>query len=83
MNQNEIYEQLKKIVEEKLAPQRKIKVEPDSTLDSLGFDSLDRVELVMLIEEEFGIAISDEAADSITTVRDVIKVIEQSRHQEN
>ncbi|MBM3894552.1 acyl carrier protein [Candidatus Dependentiae bacterium] len=78
MNQNEIYERLKIIVEQKLAPQRKIVFSNDATLDSLGLDSLDRVELVMLIEEDFGIAISDDAADSIKTVKDLVSVIEQS-----
>ncbi len=38
------------------------------SLENLGADSLDRVEIVMNIEEQFGIEISDDAADTITTV---------------
>lgn len=46
-------------------------------IDDLGADSLDTVELVMALEEEFGIEISDEDAEKIQTVGDVIKFIEK------
>lgn len=48
-----------------------------SFIDDLGGDSLDHVELVMAMEEEFGVEISDEAAESIHTVGDAIKLIER------
>ncbi|MCY4657964.1 MAG: acyl carrier protein [Gammaproteobacteria bacterium] len=44
--------------------------------DDLGADSLDRVELIMAIEDEFGIAIVDEDAEEITTVKDAISYVE-------
>jgi acyl carrier protein len=49
-----------------------------SFVDDLGADSLDTVELVMAFEEEFGIEIPDDAAESIATVGDAINFIEKS-----
>lgn len=47
-----------------------------SFVDDLGADSLDTVELVMALEEEFGLEIPDEDAEKISTVQDAIKYIE-------
>ena len=53
-------------------------ITPDSSfIDDLGADSLDTVELVMALEEEFGIEIPDEDAEKITTVGEAIKYIEE------
>lgn len=47
-------------------------VTPDANLiEDLGCDSLDRVEIIMALEEEFGIAIDDDKADEFTFVRDI------------
>lgn len=55
------------------------KVKPEATLiDDLGADSLDTVELVMALEEEFGIAISDDDAELVLTVGDTVKLVERS-----
>ena len=52
----------------------------DSTfIDDLGADSLDIVELIMALEEEFGIEIPDEAAEKIKTVQDVVSYIDQNK----
>jgi acyl carrier protein len=48
-----------------------------SFVDDLGADSLDTVELVMALEEEFGVEIPDEDAEKITTVNDAIKYIQE------
>jgi acyl carrier protein len=54
------------------------KVTPEASfVDDLGADSLDTVELVMALEEEFDIEIPDEDAESITTVGQAIKYIEE------
>ncbi|MCF7791457.1 MAG: acyl carrier protein [Victivallales bacterium] len=47
-------------------------------IEDLGADSLDQVELVMALEEEFGADIPDEDAEKLTTVGDAIKYIEQN-----
>ena len=49
-----------------------------SFIDDLGADSLDTVELVMAFEEEFGIEIPDDAAETILTVADAVKFIDQA-----
>jgi len=48
-----------------------------SFIDDLGADSLDLVELIMAMEEEFGLEISDEDAEKIQTVQDVVNYINQ------
>ncbi len=65
---------------------KELEVSPDqltadaSFIDDLGADSLDTVELVMALEEEFGIDIPDEDADKIRTVGDVMSYL-QKRQQ--
>lgn len=51
---------------------------PIATLDDLGADSLDKVELIMALEEEFGISIHDDQAETISTVGDMVTVVEKS-----
>lgn len=71
-----IEEKVRRIIEEKLS------VNPDQITVSAKFaedlkaDSLDTVELVMALEDEFGLDIPDEEADKIKTVGDAIKYIE-------
>lgn len=52
-------------------------VTDSARLEDLGADSLDRIELVMLFEEELGIDISDDALDEATTVGQVVQYIEE------
>jgi len=49
----------------------------ESTLESLSFDSLDMVEMTMKLEDQFGIIIPDAELEHITTVKDVISLVEQ------
>ncbi len=75
---SEISERVKKIVVENLGVEADNVSEAASFIDDLGADSLDTVELVMAFEEEFGIEIPDEAAETILTVADAVKFIEQA-----
>ena len=68
-------ERVKKIIAEQLAVSAE-EVKPEASfVDDLGADSLDQVELVMALEEEFNIEISDEEAESIKTVQDTLKYV--------
>tara|TARA_B100001750_G_C15033717_1_gene363108 strand:- start:54 stop:287 length:234 start_codon:yes stop_codon:yes gene_type:complete len=73
----DISEKVKNIVVEHLGVEADKVVENASFIDDLGADSLDTVELVMAFEEEFGVEIPDDAAETITTVQDAIKFIEE------
>ena len=64
----------KKVVEHLGVDEAKV-VENASFIDDLGADSLDTVELVMAFEEEFGIEIPDDAAESIQTFGDAVNFI--------
>ena len=75
---SDIAERVKKIVVEDLGVEADKVSESASFIDDLGADSLDTVELVMAFEEEFGIEIPDDAAETILTVADAVKFIEQA-----
>ena len=66
---------VKEIVVEQLGVELASVTEEASFTDDLGADSLDTVELVMALEEEFDIEIPDEAAQGVKTVGDVIELI--------
>jgi acyl carrier protein len=67
--------QVKKIVSEKLSVDLAEVVPEAKFVDDLGADSLDLVELIMAMEDEFGINISDESAEKLVTVKDAIDFI--------
>ena len=71
----EVETKVKKIISEQLGvPEADVKPEA-SFVNDLGADSLDTVELVMALEEEFGVEIPDEDAEKITTVQNAIDYI--------
>jgi len=71
-------ERVKKIVVEHLGVDAEKVTEAASFIDDLGADSLDTVELVMAFEEEFGVEIPDDAAETILTVGDAVKYIDKA-----
>ncbi|APG26710.1 acyl carrier protein [Syntrophotalea acetylenivorans] len=70
-----IEEKVKQIVAEQLGVEEDQVTAEAAFMDDLGADSLDTVELVMALEEEFDIEISDEDAEKIATVGDAISYI--------
>ena len=76
MEREEIIDKVKSVIVEQLNVDEDVFTEDASFIDDLGADSLDIVELVMALEEEFGISIPDEQAESIKTVGDAIAFIE-------
>lgn len=70
-------DKVKSIIAEQLGVKPEEVTPAASFIDDLGADSLDTVELVMALEEEFGIEIPDEDAEKMTTVGDAMKYIEE------
>jgi acyl carrier protein len=75
MEREELLEKVKAVIVEQLNVEEDDVTEDASFVDDLGADSLDIVELVMALEEEFGISIPDEQAESIKTVGDAVNYI--------
>jgi acyl carrier protein len=79
MSDKPLEQRVKDIIVEQLG------VKPDQVtpaakfIEDLGADSLDTVELVMALEEEFGIEVPDEQAEKLQSVGDVIKYVEESQ----
>jgi acyl carrier protein len=74
-----VEERVRKIIAEKLSVDLEEVVPEASFVDDLGADSLDLVELIMSMEEEFDTDISDEDAEKITTVQDAINYIQAQK----
>ena len=72
---SEVEEKVKKIICEQLDVSEEDVVPSASFVDDLGADSLDQVELIMAMEEEFEVSIPDEDAEKIATVQDAIDYI--------
>ena len=73
-------------VREMLANQLNIEVdkidEKSRVIEDLGADSLDMIEMLMALEEEFGITFPDEKADSLKTVGDIVKYIDSVKKED-
>jgi len=70
-----VEEQVKAIICEQLSVEEADVVPEASFVDDLGADSLDLVELIMAMEEKFGVEIADEDAEKIKTVQDAIDYV--------
>lgn len=78
MNQEDIFNKVQEIVTQQLGVDKKQVTKSANFADDLGADSLDTVELVMAIEEEFSIEIPDEDAEKISTLEQAIEFIEKA-----
>ena len=78
MSSEEIFEKIKNIIVEQLQVAETAVTEDASFIDDLGADSLDLVELIMALEEEFGIEITDGDAEKVVTVGDVVNYIKEN-----
>lgn len=75
LTQEEVFEKVKNVIVEQLGVSEDIVNMDASYTDDLGADSLDTVELVMALEEEFGTEIADEDAEKLTTVKKTVDFI--------
>jgi acyl carrier protein len=76
-----VQDKVRSIIAEQLGVKLEEVTPQASFIDDLGADSLDTVELVMALEEEFGIEIPDEEAEKMVAVGDAIKYIEEKAGQ--
>ena len=78
MSSEEVFEKVKAIIVEQLQVAENTVNEEASFIDDLGADSLDLVELIMALEEEFDIEIPDADAEKVVTVGDVVDYIKEN-----
>jgi len=78
MEHEEIYEKVKEVIVDQLNVEEDDVTEDAAFVDDLGADSLDIVELVMALEEQFGVSIPDEQAEKIKTVGDAVGFIAEN-----
>ena len=78
MSSEEVFEKVKNIIVEQLGVTEGSVTLEASFIDDLGADSLDIVELIMALEEEFGIEIPDSDAEKVVTVGDVVDYIREN-----
>ena len=76
MAKEEIFDKLKELVVDQLGVEEDEVTMEASMQDDLGADSLDLVDLVMSVEEEFGVKVADEDLEIIKTVGDIVNYIE-------
>jgi acyl carrier protein len=79
MNPDAIFEKVKEVIVEQLGVEDETVTTETSFIDDLGADSLDIVELIMALEEEFDLQIPDSEAEKIATVGDVIEYIKNNQ----
>ena len=79
VNPDAILEKVKEVIVDQLGVEEEIIKTDTSFIDDLGADSLDIVELIMSLEEEFDIQIPDNEAEKISTVGDVVEYIKNNQ----
>ena len=78
MSSEEVFDKVKEIIVEQLGVAENAVTEEASFIDDLGADSLDIVELIMALEEEFDMEIPDADAEKVVTVGDVVDYIKEN-----
>ena len=78
MSSEEVFDKVKEIIVEQLGVAENAITQEASFIDDLGADSLDIVELIMALEEEFDIEIPDADAEKVVTVGDVVDYIKDN-----
>ena len=73
------FDKVKEVIIDKLGVEEDKVVTEASFVDDLGADSLDTVELIMQLEEEFGLEIPDESAEKMSTVQSAVDYIEENK----
>lgn len=74
-----VFDKVKELISEQLDVKADDITEDSSIQDDLGADSLDVVDLVMAIEDEFGVEIPEDQVENIKTVGDIVKFIEDNK----
>lgn len=82
MNKDAILEKLRELVVDQLGVEENEVTLEAAIIDDLGADSLDLVDLVMSVEEEFGVKIPDEDLEKIKTVGDIVDYIDENAAEE-
>ena len=75
MEEKEIEKRIIELVEN--ISDENVEITADRDLKDFGFDSLDKVELIMEVEKEFDIIIPDDKTDDVNTVEDLVKIVEE------
>ena len=75
LTEQEVFEKVKTVIVDQLGVSEDVITPEASDTEDLGADSLDTVELVMALEEEFGTEIADEDAEKLTTVKKTVEFI--------
>lgn len=74
-----VFDKIKEIIMEQLQVEESEITMDTNLMKDLSADSLDAVEIIMAIEDEYGIEIPDEEAENIQTVQDLVKFVEDNR----
>ena len=74
-----VFDKIKEIIMEQLQVEESEITMDTNLMKDLSADSLDAVEIIMAIEDEYGIEIPDEEAENIQTVSDLVKFVEENR----
>ncbi|MBQ6238070.1 MAG: acyl carrier protein [Bacteroidales bacterium] len=80
MTTEQLTEEISAIIEERLGVAASEITPEKNLINDLGADSLDSVELIMSIEQKFGITIPEEAAENIKTVGDIINYVKENNN---
>lgn len=74
-----VFEKLREIISEQLEISEELITMESNLMEDFDADSLDLVDLVMSVEDEFGVEVPEEAVESLKTVGDVVKFIEENK----
>ena len=74
-----VFDQVKNIIVEELGAKEELVTMEARLSEDLGADSIDAVELIMKLEDPFDVSVSDEEAQAMTTVKDIVHYLEQKK----